>query len=259
MAPQTFGIVGYGHFGSFLAHSLAEHGREVLVTDADTGRLPTTSDGVRPATIAEIAHADVAVIAVPFASFEPAVTELRRHLVDDTVVMDVVSIKARATDLLETILAGHPNVIASHPLFGPPSMPRIEPGNRIVITRQAGPRAADLRAYLEDDLQLVVLDRDASEHDRTMAYMQALPFFIARALSELDLPPDDLLAIPSYEKLVLIAGIEEHHTQEMFDTSQLANPYAAAVRREFLEALMKLDADINQRDPSNPLPTDLDI
>lgn len=252
MAPQTFGIVGYGHFGSFLARSLAEHGREVLVTDRDTDKLPATGDGVRAATMAEIAHADVAVIAVPFASFEPTVTELRTHLVDDTVVMDVVSIKARATSILERVLAGHPNVVASHPLFGPPSMERIEPGNRIVITRQEGPRAKDLRAYLEDDLQLEVLDRDAAEHDQAMAYMQALPFFIARALGKLDLPSDNLLAIPSYEKLVLIAGIEAHHTQEMFDTSQLANPYAADVRRELLDALLELDREINERQPTDP-------
>ena len=58
----------------------------------------------------------------------------------------------------------------------------------------------------------------------------------------------DLLAIPSYEKLVMIADIEQHHTQEMFDTSQLANPYAADVRREFLE-----------RDPVNRLQTELEL
>jgi len=248
MAPQTFGIVGYGHFGSFLAHSLAEHGRDVLVTDVDGPKLPPSGSGIRAASMEEIGHADVAIIAVPFASFETAVTELRRHLVDDTVVMDVVSIKARATDLLDSILAGHPNVIASHPLFGPPSMERIMPGNRLVITRQEGARAKELRDYLEHDLGLEVLDRDAAEHDKAMAYMQALPFFIARALAELDLPTDDLLAIPSYEKLVLIADIERHHTQEMFDTSQLANPYAADVRREFLNVLKKLDDEINERD-----------
>lgn len=257
MAPQTFGIVGYGHFGSFLARSLARDGKEVLVTDVDETKLPAMPPGVRAASMRDVAHADVAVIAVPFASFEPAVTDLRRHLVDDTVVMDVVSIKARSTDVLQAILDGHPNLIASHPLFGPPSMEWINPGDRLVITHEEGERSKEVHRYLEQDLGLTILKRDAAEHDKTMAYMQALPFFIARALGTLDLPPDDLLMIPSYEKLVLIAGIEEHHTQEMFDTSQLGNPYAADVRREFLEALMKLDADINQRDPADRLQTEL--
>jgi prephenate dehydrogenase len=255
----TFGVVGYGHFGSFLASSFAEHGK-VLVTDADESRLPAGVDAVRAAPLEEVAQADVVIVAVPYGSFEPVVRELRGHLGPDTVVMDVVSTKERATHVLETLLADHPNVLATHPLFGPPSMERVEPGQRLVITYQKGPRAAALRAFLasgDGGFGLQILDRTPEEHDEAMAYMQALPFFIARALNALDLPHnEDVLAIPSYQKLASIAEIEKHHTDEMFDTSQRANPYAEHVRARFLEAVQQLDEKIRAADP---LQTELDV
>jgi prephenate dehydrogenase len=255
----TFGVIGYGHFGQFLARSLAEHGK-VLVTDVDESRLSADVDGVRAASIEEVAQADVVIIAVPYGSFEPVVRELRGHLGRDTIVMDVVSTKERATHVLETLLAEHPNVLASHPLFGPPSMERIEPGQRLVVTYQKGPRAAALRAFLasgDGGFGLQILERTPEEHDEAMAYMQALPFFIARALNALDLPHDeDVLSIPSYQKLASIAEIEKHHTDEMFDTSQRANPYAEHVRTRFLEALQDLDTQIRAADP---LQTELDL
>jgi prephenate dehydrogenase len=243
----TFGVVGYGHFGSFFARSLAEHGK-VLVTDADESLLPVDVEGVRAAPLEEVAQADVVVVAVPFLSFEGVVRQLAPHLGPDTVVMDVVSTKERSTHVLENVLADHPNVLATHPLFGPPSMERVEAGHRLVITYQRGERAAALRAFLasgDGGLGLWIHDRTPDEHDETMAYMQALPFFIARALVELDLPHDeDVLSIPSYQKLASIAEIEKHHTDEMFDTSQRANPYADEVRRRFLDALLELDRRI---------------
>lgn len=254
-SPSTFGIVGYGHFGSFFAASLAEHGK-VLVTDRDEARLATVgdvADSVRVAPLEEVAQADVVVVAVPFATFEEVVRELRDHLGPDTVVMDVVSTKEQVTRIFEDVLADHPNVLATHPLFGPPSMARVEPGLRVVVTYEKGPRAAALRAFLasrEEGLGLEVLERTPEHHDEAMAYMQALPFFIARALVALDLPHDeDVLSIPSFEKLATIAEIERHHTEEMFDTSQRANPYAEQVRARFLAALDALDAQIRGAEP----------
>lgn len=243
MTPESFGIVGYGHFGSFLARSLKDHG-PVLVTDIDDGKLPRRANGIRAASVDKVAQTDVVMLAVPFSALAPAIAELRPLLPPETVVMDVVSTKERATEALETALEGHPNVIASHPLFGPPSMKRIEAGHRLVVTYERGPRTADLRKFLKTELGLKMLAMSPEDHDRAMAYMQALPFFIARALDMMDvfdkLPHKDFLALPSFERLASIAAIEEHHSSEMFDTSQRSNPYAEEARALFLEVVQDL-------------------
>jgi prephenate dehydrogenase len=164
-------------------------------------------------------------------------------------VMDVVSTKARATKLLEGILDRHPNLLATHPLFGPPSMPRMGPGQRLVVTAQHGPRAAAFRQFLEAQFGLHVVELPAEEHDRAMAYMQSLPFFIARALVDIDIEGwahRETLALPSFLKLAEIAAIEEEHTVDMFDTSQISNPYAEEARAHFLAVLADLQEEISR-------------
>jgi prephenate dehydrogenase len=246
MRFETFGIVGYGHFGQFLAASLARFGN-VLAYDADETKLEHTTDGVRSAPLEEVAAADVVILAVPFSALAGVLRELRDLLGSDTVVMDVVSTKERAGKLLEEVLPPDANVLATHPLFGPPSMTRIEPGLRLVVTAERGPAAAGFRGFLEEEVGLEVVSIPPDEHDRAMAYMQSLPFFIARALVSIDLlelKHRDVLAIPSFEKLAEIAFIEQQHTVDMFDTSQISNPYADEARRQFVSALQQLQAEI---------------
>ena len=251
MAPpdfETFGIVGYGHLGQLLARSLATRGK-VLVTDVDDSRLEDVTEGVHPTSLDEVAATDVVVLAVPYAALEGAVDDVGGLLGPETVVMDVVSTKAHATALLQERLADHPNVLATHPLFGPPSMTRLEPGLRLVVTHEEGGRAAGFLRFLEEQFGLEIVRISAEDHDRAMAYMQSLPFFIARALVRIDLlglPHRDLLAIPSFEKLAEIEAIEEQHTIGMFDTSQVSNPYAEEARRHFLTVLAELQAEIEQ-------------
>jgi prephenate dehydrogenase len=221
----------------------------VFVTDIDASKLPKRANGIRAATFDKIGQCDVVILAVPFGALETAITGLRDHLAEDTVVMDVVSTKARATDALQSVLDDHPNVMASHPLFGPPSMRHIEPGGRIVVTYEKGPRTVDLHRFLRADLRLHVLKLTPDEHDEAMAYMQALPFFIARALIKLkvlDIPHWEQLSIPSFEKLASIAAIEKHHSSAMFDTSQRSNPFAKEARDRLLKTLQELHREIGE-------------
>jgi prephenate dehydrogenase len=250
---RTFGIVGYGHMGQFMARSLARHG-EVLVTDRMSPDLaaPDLRPGahrhpVRPASLDDVARCDVVMLAVPFAALSPVLGAVSGTLGPDTVVMEVVSTKVLSTELLTRVLAGHGHLLATHPLFGPPSMAKMAKGDRLVVTHRRGDRAEEFLEFLRRKFGVVVHEMLPEDHDRAMAYMQALPFFIARALVDLDiqgLQHRDLLSIPSFEKLATIAMIEEHHTDAMFDTSQRSNPFAAAARKQLVQVLAKLDAEI---------------
>ena len=62
----------------------------------------------------------------------------------------------------------------------------------------------------------------------------------------------DDLAIPSFEKLAEIAFIEQQHTVDMFDTSQISNPYADEARRHFLSALQQLQTEIEAHRAGKP-------
>jgi prephenate dehydrogenase len=261
---DTFGIVGYGHFGQFLARSLVARGINVVVTDTDPSKLPSAANGMRAASLQDVAGCDVVVLAIPAAALESVLGELRDRLDPSTVVMDVISTKAHATELLQSLLGDHQNLLATHPLFGPPSMELIQPGDRLVVTAVRGARAEALAAFLEQALGLRLVSVAPEEHDRAMAYMQALPFFIARALDRLDIDHfRDDLEIPSFHKLAEIAKIERHHSAEMFETSQLSNPYAREAREHFLEILQSLNTSLQEsggltlfENASSELPSD---
>jgi prephenate dehydrogenase len=247
---HRFGIVGYGHFGAFMARSLARHGT-VLVSDVGAVAVPPRrrlgSGRVRAAELAEVATCELVLVAVPFAALEPVLTAIRPALHPESVVMEVVSTKVASTELLTGVLAGHANLLATHPLFGPPSMKGMGRGQRLVVTHEQGPRARAFLAFLERRYGVTLHAMSAEEHDRAMAYMQALPFFVARALVGLDyleLEHRRALSFPSFEKLAALAAIEEHHTDAMFDTSQRSNPFAAAARHQLIEVLTKLNAEI---------------
>lgn len=258
MAFKSFGIVGYGNFGRFLATSLVADGRRVVAYDADAAKVPLDGD-VESGSIEEVLASDVVFLAVPFPSLAAVLEQVTGRVPPGTVVADVVSTKARATELLVEALGTEADLVSTHPLFGPPSMDRITPGDRIVITHEQGPRAAEFIDFLGTDLGLVVERVTSNDHDHAMAYMQSLPFFIARALVELDildLQHKEELAIPSFEKLLTIANIETHHTDAMFATSQLSNPFAGAARRQFIEALIRIENELSGRDVAAPWSTD---
>jgi prephenate dehydrogenase len=230
-----------------MARSFASRKGEVLVSDPDTDKLPKHEKGVRGADLDEVVCCDVVVVAVPYSAMEDVLKDLRDRLPERTVVMDTVSTKEWSTALLTSILDDHPNTLATHPLFGPPSMKKMRKGQHLVVTYAVGERAEGFVRFLEKKFGLLVHRMSPEEHDRTMAYMQALPFFIARALVDLDildLPHRDVLSLPSFEKLTGIAAIEMHHTDAMFDTSQRSNPFAADARRAFIEVLSTLNEEI---------------
>ncbi|HEV2308903.1 MAG TPA: prephenate dehydrogenase/arogenate dehydrogenase family protein, partial [Acidimicrobiia bacterium] len=105
---RRFGLVGYGHFGEFLARSLAGRRREVIVTDLARDRLPSGTGRLRAGSLDEVARCDVVLLAVPAAALTTTLDDLRPRLAADTVVMDVVSTKSRATALLAELLPDHP-------------------------------------------------------------------------------------------------------------------------------------------------------
>ena len=222
----------------------------MIVTDVARDRLPAGTGRLRAGSFDEVAGCDVVLLAVPAAALPSTLDDLRPRLQPHTVVMDVVSTKTSATALLPGALPDHPNLLATHPLFGPPSMRQMQRGQRLVVTFARGERARALLDWLHRRYGLEILEVDADDHDRAMAYMQALPFFIARALVSLQVdhlphvPNREQLSLPSFEQLERIAAIEHLHTDDMFETCQQSNPYAQMARQQLIDALTRLHAEL---------------
>ena len=90
-------------------------------------------------------------------------------------------------------------------------------------------------------LGLTVTVTTPEEHDREMAYVQALTHLIGRSLVNLGIP-DEQLKTPSYQHLLELCALIGADTFELFTAIQTQNPFAAEVAQAFVgEARSLLD------------------
>jgi prephenate dehydrogenase len=78
-----------------------------------------------------------------------------------------------------------------------------------------------------------------------MAVVQGLTFFIARTLDDMKLR-EQQLSTPSFERLLHLAELEQHHSAELFRTIQQGNSYTQNVRRAFMDAAHIIDKELDE-------------
>jgi prephenate dehydrogenase len=112
------------------------------------------------------------------------------------------------------------------------------------------PEASDPEAFatLKDfatKLGLKVIEKSTEEHDREMAYAQGLTFFVARALMKSNIH-DVELRTPSFKKLLDLAELESHHSDDLFRTIQLGNTFTRKVRASFARQVAELLEELTE-------------
>jgi prephenate dehydrogenase len=130
------------------------------------------------------------------------------------------------------ILPTHVDLVATHPLFGPQSAKTGLAGLRLVVCPIRGARADKVAAFGRS-LGLTVTVTTAEEHDREMAYVQALTHLIGRSLVNLNIP-DEQLKTPSYQHLLELCGLIGSDTFELFTAIQTQNPFASEIAEAFV-------------------------
>ncbi len=241
---KTIGIIGYGSFGSLLASLVAPHVTvKVYDRQAITGDLPTH---VQEASLDEVAHCDVVVLAVDLVGMRPVCEQLASLVRPETVVMDICSVKVKPAQLLEQMLSGKCRLLASHPMFGPNSVANNSGtcrGLTWVWHELEGGPFPELEALVGQEMGATIVRMTPDEHDRQMAWVHALTFFVGRALVDMDIPAVSL-DTGYYQKLRDLFELEKTHSRALFDTIEAGNPYAAAVRQQLMTTLTRLDAEI---------------
>jgi prephenate dehydrogenase len=230
--PKTLGLIGLGQFGQLAARSLAPH-FDVLATDmAPDAASHAQALGVGFGTLAEAASRDIVIVAVPVVAMQSVFTAIAPHLAPGALVIDVGSVKTLPSQWMVELLPDHVDLVATHPLFGPQSAKTGLAGLRLVVCPIRGARSEKVAAFGRS-LGLTVTVTTPEEHDREMAYVQALTHLIGRSLVNLDIP-DEQLKTPSYQHLLELCALIGGDTFELFSAIQTLNPYAAEVAESFV-------------------------
>jgi len=236
---KSVGIVGFGSFGKFVAENLSKYCKVLVYSQS--GKAPKKW----AATVAEVAKCDYVILSIPLSAYRSILKLLKPHLNKNTVIVDVCSVKQKPLQIIKTVLPNQP-LVATHPLFGPESAQESLSGHILVLCPDDSDTTAlqAVKDFATNLLQLRVVEKSAEQHDKEMARVHGLTFFISRILKDFDLQSNDL-DTPSYKRLLGLAELEKHHSDELFDTIQSGNKHTQHLRQKFIDAAVELDAKIN--------------
>jgi prephenate dehydrogenase len=87
----------------------------------------------------------------------------------------------------------------------------------------------------------------AEQHDKAMADVQALTFFVARGLAAAGVSETPFMT-PSFKRLLDLVQLDRAHSPDLFNTIELGNPFAAAVRERFVNSVTTLQKELNNKE-----------
>ncbi len=134
-------------------------------------------------------------------------------------------------------------MLITHPLFGPESAGQGTAGHELIVCDAVGECAEKCLAFCEQQLGLKITRIQPEQHDRVMAYVHVLTFFVARALGRMDMP-DIPFKTPSFNELMDLIHLDAKHSDELFATIQRGNPFTGEIREDFLRIANELNAQV---------------
>lgn len=235
-------IFGFGDFGQLITRYLVNHA-EVLVYDRGQEKTKLITElGAKPVDLEQAASTEVIILATTLDALESTLGSIAPFVKPGTLVADVTSVKVKPAEMMQRLLPNNVQILATHPLFGPISAAESLADHKIVID----PIRVDNQEAIEEflvSLGLQIVHMTCDEHDREMAWVHALTFFVGRGLLNID-PPKSNLNTNYYDELMDIVNIERTHSEQLFKTIQLGNPYAQEMRQRLLASLNDLEQEL---------------
>lgn len=238
VSPRSVLILGFGAFGRLAARALAPY-LPVAVCDPDAaaqGRAAALGLPLVPA--ARAGEFDIVLLAVPVPALAGALALIAPHLRAGQIVADVCSVKEGPAALMRRALPEGVEILATHPMFGPQSMPGDLAGGRVVLCPLRGAGWRRIAAFLRHVLGLKVILTSPAEHDRHAALTQGLTHLLARALDEFQ--PHPLIRTRSFDLLCAALDLVRGDAPEVYEAVTRANPHVASHVASLGEKLVRL-------------------
>ena len=240
---KSVGIVGFGSFSQFLVKFIKPH-LHIKVSNRSDKSKAAEQLGVEYADVTEVIACDIVVLSIPVQFLESFLIEYGAKVNPKALVLDVSSVKVKPVDLMIEHLPKSTDIIGTHPLFGPQSGKNGIKGLNMVICPVRSRKIRVVEHFLQNMLQLNIMERTAETHDRQMAYVQALTHFVGRAVNQMDIP-DVEQKTPAYQYLLNIKRNLGQDSFELFQTIENENPFAKGIREEFLQELTLINKSLH--------------
>ena len=230
LKSRKIGVIGFGMFGKFLCEELLKDFEVNIYSphfkpDLNKPNLKQVSD------LKELAEAsDFIIPCVPISKFENLILELKPLLKENTILMDVCSVKEYPVEIMKKHITADVQIISTHPLFGPKPFEkrRTLKGSRMVVSNITAQNDVYLNvvAFFKS-LEIEVIEMDAKDHDLLMARSQFFTQLVRHAANkqelhatQIDTPAAELLFeaidnIGTSENLLIDMLKYNHYCQEV--------------------------------------------
>lgn len=224
---ERVAVVGArGQMGSLFCRLCREKGLEVFELSR-----PLRGEALDRA----LAACDLALLCVPVTAMEQTLAAVAPRLGPEAILADICSVKT--LPLAQMLKAWQGPVAGAHPLFGP--VPPKDRAPRVAVVPGRGKAVAAMVLEFWRRLGFEAFETTAEEHDRAMAFVQALNFATTVALfsSMRREPHIERFVTPSFQRRLESARKMLTEDREMFATISEANPYLQETVRRFRDYL----------------------
>jgi 4-amino-4-deoxyprephenate dehydrogenase len=200
------------------------------------------SDITKPTTEARaiLRSADLAVLALPNGVAVDAIRSVTSCVREGTLLIDTLSVKTQLHKAMAN-WRGRGELLGINPMFSP------ELGSKgktvLAVETIGGPKSRTFLKLLRRRVSHVKVCRDATEHDRMCAVLQAsthaalLAFAVMVTRSDFDLTELISSSPPPFRLLLMAAARMATSPLDAYWDIQSANPFASKARSELVSAL----------------------
>jgi len=212
--------------------------------------------------IESVKNTDITIFAVPIAFMEDSIKQIWPNLKENSVVLDVCSIKDFPSNALKNYSPKSVLVIPTHPMFGP-FISSIA-GQIFVLTPEEKVKADFRYKFLVDFLKrssAKVLETTPKKHDRMMAVVQWLTHFdvfvFGETIKRLWVDIDTSLNFVSPVYKLIISSVARYMNQNpwLYSDIQMYNKEILNVHKTFIEVSWEFNKFVEEKDEESFIKT----
>lgn len=246
-------IGGAGRMGSWFVEYFASRGHSVTLTDTEADaalKVADASGAERADSIPEAVHdTDCTLICVPIEDMGPVILEAASVMRAGSVLMEISSVKHPTFAPMRTAADMGFRPLSLHPMFGPSAEGLIDK-TMVVVPVVDGEEEEALAKSLFGDAAVIVVDHE--EHDRAMAIVLSLTYFMNMALAGIlrdeDLQKLKRLAGTTFTVQLAVAEGIMAEDPGLFASLLIENPYTVEYLERYISQASEIKSIIS-RDP----------
>ncbi len=231
MELKTVGIVGYGAFGGLVETLMKRFAPSIEVRVYSSRHAP---DGKTFCTLAEVAKSDSVILSVPISAFESVLEKVLPLMREDTIVVDVATVKMHTTEVLRRVARSQP-YIATHPMWGPESYEKKDgdvSGFRIVVAESTISESSkkELISFLRT-IGFDVVEMTSEQHDRHLAESLFLTHYVGQIVARAGFDRTEIDTVSFGYFMDAVESVK--HDSQLFADVFAFNPFCKDILHRF--------------------------